>query len=182
MSNEKMSWNHSRLPPPPVRWHQLNFMFCFRHRVFPKYIFLRDNAYTFFIRTSKFLPILNFYPSSRLDCSFKMFLYLYCFLVKFSFSLLEKHFEARFVLNFFVFLRLDVLIKKVYNNNRDQCRLLRLIPHYFSHPRSRGGGIIWNHAHRIKGKYFGQTPLSPPPDFLFIYLFLFFEARNASVR
>ena len=58
---------------------------------------------TFFIRTSKFLlrlVILKFYHYVKLDCSWNVLIFSNCFLVIFSFSLWEKHCEARFVLNF----------------------------------------------------------------------------------
>ncbi len=53
---------------------------------------IRGSEYTFFIRTSKFPPRLGavflIFPPSRGWIVLNMFLYSYCFLVKFSFSLL----------------------------------------------------------------------------------------------
>ena len=81
------------------------FFIVFKHIV-KLYFFIgrQFRLLSFFIRTSKFPPrlgVLKFYPS-RGWIVLKMFLYSYCFLVKFSFSLLENHFEARFVLNLFL--------------------------------------------------------------------------------
>ena len=64
---------------------------------------LQTSLYTYFNKSQYILveSTCSFAFSGGWKFS-KMFLFLYCFLVKTSFFLLEKHFEAGFLLNFFL--------------------------------------------------------------------------------